>query len=114
MNKINATTLLILCFAISAFTQTQTISKDSIVVPKFAFKWSDLNKSWRGFLSLELKIEQNNSGKLIINGNENWRAIPIFPAYEGSSSDYQESVYRSSYLNPAIVAYKVSKVDIGI
>lgn len=80
-------------------------------MPKFAFKWSDLNKSWRGFLSLQLKIEQNSSGNLTIDGNENWRAVPIFPAYEGSSSDYQESVYRNTYLNPSIVAYKVSKID---
>jgi hypothetical protein len=110
-NKILMTILLTLYFSISALAQTQSISKDSIVVPKFAFKWSDLNKSWRGFLSLQLKIEQNNSGNLTINGNENWRAVPIFPAYEGNADGLEESVYRSAYLNPSIVAYKVSKID---
>lgn len=111
MNKISLTIVLVLCFALSVFTQTQDISKNSVVVPKFAFKWSDLNKSWRGFLSLQLKIEQNGSGNLTINGNENWRAIPIFPAYEGSGNGLEESLYRSTYLNPSIVAYKISKID---
>ena len=113
MNKISVTIFLILCFSISVFTQSASISKDSTVVPKFAFKWSDLNKSWRGFLSLQLKIEQNSSGNITINGNENWRAVPIFPAYEGTGGDGfdEESNYRSAYLNPSIVAYKVSKID---
>ena len=111
MNKISLTIVLVLCFATSVFAQSSSISKDSTVVPKFAFKWSDLNKSWRNFLSLQLKIEQNSSGNITINGNENWRAVPIFPAYEGSGDSLADSIYRDAYLNPSIVAYKVSKID---
>ena len=111
MNKISVTIFLVLCLAISVFTQSSSISKDSIVVPKFTFQWSDLDKSWRGFLKLQLKIEQNSSGNLTINGNENWRAIPLFPAYEGNGTGLADTLYRSEYPVSSIVAYKVSKID---
>ncbi len=38
MNKICVTIALVLCFAISVFAQTPSISKGSIVVPKFTFR----------------------------------------------------------------------------
>ncbi len=109
MNKISVTIVLVLCFAISAFTQSPSITKGSTVVPKFAFRWSDLDKSLRG-LKLHLKIEQNSSGNLIINGNEDWRAIPVFPAYdEGESIIWKD--YRRIYTTSSIVAYKVSAIE---
>ncbi len=111
MNKISFTILLVLCFAISAFTQSPIITKGSTVVPKFTFKWSDFDSSWGGFLKLYLKIEQNSSGNLTINGNENWKAIPIFPAYDGSSEGLKDNLYRTEYPTSSIVAYKVSKIE---
>jgi len=109
MNKISATILLVLCFAISAFTQSPSIAKGSTVVPKFAFRWSDLDKSLSG-LRLRLKIEQNSSGNLTINGNEDWRTIPVFPAYdEGESLMWKE--YRRIYTMSSIVAYKVTNIE---
>jgi hypothetical protein len=108
MKKIHTTLILVLCFAVSAFTQSPSITKGSTVVPKFAFRWSDLDKSLRG-LKLRLKIEQNSSGNLTINGNEDWRAIPVFPAYdEGESLEWKE--YRRIYTTSSIVAYKVSGI----
>lgn len=78
-------------------------------MPKFAFRWSDLDKSLRG-LKLHLKIEQDSSGNLTINGNEDWRAIPIFPAFdEGESLMWKE--YRRIYSTSSIVAYKVTNIE---
>lgn len=112
MNKISFTILLVLCSAISAFTQSPSITKGSTVVPKFAFRWSDLDKSLRGFIKLRLKIEQNSSGNLTINGNENWRAIPLFPAYdEGLNAMGTDTFYRKIYTTSSIVAYKVSEIE---
>lgn len=111
MNKISVTIVLVLCFAVSAFTQSPSIIKGSTVVPKFAFGWSDLDKSWRGFLKLKLRIEQNSSGNLTINGNENWRGIPFFPAYDGSVEGYLGSFYQDQYPTPSVVAYKIDKIE---
>lgn len=109
MKKITVTIVLVLCFAISTFTQTPSITKGSTVVPKFTFRWSDLDKSLRG-LKLHLKIEQNSSGNLTINENEDWRAIPVFPAYdEGESLMWKE--YRRIYATSSIVAYKVTNIE---
>lgn len=109
MNKISVAIFLVLYFAISVFTQSPTISKDSTVVPKFSFQWSDLDKSLRG-LKLRLKIEQNSSGNLTINGNEGWEAMPVFPAYnEGESVMWKD--YRRVYPTSSIVAYKVSNIE---
>ncbi|MDQ3062917.1 MAG: hypothetical protein M3R14_08670 [Acidobacteriota bacterium] len=109
MNKTIATILLVLCFAMSVFTQSLSITKGSTVVPKFVFRWSDLDKSLTG-LKLRLKIEQNSSGNLTINGNEDWRAIPLFPAYdEGESIMWKD--YRRVYTTSSIVAYKVSGIE---
>lgn len=109
MNKIIAIIVLVLCSATFAFTQTPSITKDSIVVPKFTFRWYDLDKSLRG-LKLRLKIEQNSSGSITINGNEDWRAIPVFPAYdEGESLIWKE--YRRIYSTSSIVAYKVTYIE---
>jgi hypothetical protein len=111
MKKISVVIVLVLCFAISVFTQTQSISKGSTVVPKFTFKWSDLDASWRGFLKLQLKIEQTSTGNLTVNGNENWKGIPLFPAYDGSEKGLSDSLYRSEYPTSSIVAYKIDKID---
>ncbi len=112
MNKIIVTVLLVLCFAISAFTQTQSISKGATVVPKFAFRWSDLDKSLRGFVKLRVKIEQNSSGKLTINGNEDWEAMPVFPAYdEGLNAMGTDTFYRKIYTTSSIVTYRVSNIE---
>ncbi len=109
MNKISVAIFLVLCFATSIFTQSPTISKGSTVVPKFSFQWSDLDKSLRG-LKLRLKIEQNSSGNLTINGNEDWEAMPVFPAYnEGESIMWKD--YRRVYPTSSIVAYKVSNIE---
>jgi hypothetical protein len=111
MKKTTITIILVLCFTISAFTQTQSISKDVTVVPKFTFKWSDFDSSWGGFLKLNVKIEQNSSGNLTLNGNENWKAIPVFPAYDGSSGGLKDNLYRTQYSTSSIVAYKISKIE---
>lgn len=111
MKKTTVTIVLVLCFTISAFTQTQGIAKGVSVVPKFTFKWSDFDSSWGGFLKLHLKIEQNSSGNLTINGNEDWKAIPIFPAYDGSSEGLKDNLYRTEYPTSSIVAYKISKIE---
>ncbi len=112
MNKISFTILLVLCFAIAAFAQSPSITKGSTVVPKFAFRWSDLDKSLRGFIKLRLKIEQNSSGNLTINGNEDWRAIPIFPAFdEGLNAMGTDNFYRKIYTTSSIVAYRVSAIE---
>lgn len=111
MNKISLTIVVVLCFAISAFTQTSSISKGSIVIPKFTFKWSDFDSSWGGFLKLNLKIEQDISGNLTLNGNENWKAIPLFPAYDGSSTGLKDNLYRTEYSTSSIITYKVSKIE---
>ncbi len=110
MNKISLTIFLVLCFATSAFTQSPSISKGSTVVPKFTFKWSDFDSSWRLPLKLSLKIEQNSSGNLSLNGNENWKVSPLFPAYDGSSKGW-DNVYRDEYPTPSISAYTVSKIE---
>lgn len=102
--------LLMICLGLSVFAQTPIISKDSMVVPKFTFKWSDFDSSWRLPLKLNLKIEQNSLGNLSLNGNENWKVFPLFPAYDGSSKDW-DSVYRDEYPTPSISAYKVSKIE---
>jgi hypothetical protein len=111
MNKFTQTFLLIICCAISTVAQSFEIKKDSIIVPMFTFKWSDLDASWRGFLKLRLDIEQNDSGKLIINSKENWKGISIFPAYDGSNKGLSDDLYGSYYSTPQIVAYKVDKID---
>lgn len=110
MNKVIVVMLFVVCFGVSVFAQTPAISKDSTVVPKFTFKWSDFESSWRLPLKLNLKIEQNSSGNLSINGNENWKVFPLFPAYDGSSKDW-DTTYRDEYPTPSIVAYKVSKIE---
>lgn len=49
---------------------------------------------------------------LTINGNEDWRAIPIFPAYdEGLNAMGTDAFYRKIYTTSSIVAYKVSAVE---
>jgi hypothetical protein len=111
MKKISVVIVLVLSFAISAFTQTSSVSKGSIVVPQFTFKWSDLDASWRGFLKLQFLVEENNSGILTINGKENWKAVAVFPAYDGSNTGWGDSLYQSEYQTPKIVAYKVDKID---
>jgi hypothetical protein len=112
MTKISFTILLVLCSAISAFTQSTSISKGSTVVPKFAFRWSDLDKSLRGFIKLRLKIEQNSSGNLTINGSENWEAMPVFPAYdEGLNAMGTDTFYRKIYTTSSIVAYRISAIE---
>jgi len=112
MKKTIVTIVLCLYLSISAFTQSPSITKGSTVVPKFAFRWSDLDKSLRGFIKLRLKIEQNSSGNLTINGNEDWRAIPIFPAFdEGLNAMGTDNFYRKIYTTSSIVAYRVSAIE---
>lgn len=107
MNKITVIVGLVLCLSFSALAQ----QKGATLVPKFALKWTDLDSSWRGFLKGELKIEQNGSGNLSINGAEDWKTIPFFPAFTGSGEGLKSTLYRSEYSRPSIVAYKIDNIE---
>lgn len=111
MNKFRLTILLVLCVAATVSAQTPSISKGAIVVPKFAFSWNDLNQSWRGFLKLNLKIEQDDSSNLTVNGSKDWKAVPLFPAYEGNSESLEGALYSSQYSSSSIAAYKIDKIE---
>jgi hypothetical protein len=64
-------------------------------------------------LKLYVKIEKNSEGNITINGKEDWRAISIFPAFDGGSQTAMgnENFYRKIYTTPSIVAYKVDSID---
>ena len=90
--------------------QEPSIAKGAIVVPKFALKWSDFDSSWRGSLKAELIVEKNDSGKLTINGNDNWGEIPFFPAFDLSPKGLATALYKMEYSRPTMVGYKIDGV----
>jgi hypothetical protein len=105
----------LLLFSFNAYTQspsgTVSISKGMAVVPKFTLKWADFDSSWSGFLKTQLIVEQNASGKITINNDENWEGIPYFPAFDRTKDGLKTLTYKMEYSRPSIVSYKIDSID---
>jgi hypothetical protein len=110
MKKINVVIVLVLCFAISAFTQTPSVSKGITVVPKFAMKWSDF-KTKLGVRKVEILVGKNSDGKTLVNGDVDWEVFPLFPSFDGTSDGLYTNVRKRDYSRPSVVSYKIDGIE---